>query len=154
MKCPRQRLRLCNIHMLLALTLATGQANAQDSMAIPDGLAPEYHRCHEVLWSEPVPTISDLAGKNSEKPATGLVGLRCTDSQIIENMVQKGWIYKTTNSTGFHTARGGSIVYNRSIGFCNPSRSFLDRLLWDCIQNGRFLLLHDRVQLIGAWGSL
>lgn len=149
----RHPARLCKILVLLALTLATGQANAQGSVAIPDGLAPEYHRCHEVLWSDPMPTMSDLAGKNSEKPATGLVGLRCEDTQINENMVHKGWIYRATNSTGFHTANG-SIVFNRSIIFCNPATNFLERWLFDgCIQTGRFLLLHDRVQLVGAWGS-
>ncbi len=154
----RQTARFCKILVLLALALVTGQTNAQDSVAIPDGLAPEYHRCHEVLWADPMSTVRDLAKKNSEKPATGLVGLRCSDAQIIENMVHKGWIYRSTNKTanpaGIDTIRG-SIVYNRFIVFCNPAKNFLDRWLFNgCIQTGGFWLLNDKVQLFGASGSL
>ena len=145
---------LAVLSVSLSVAVTGGHAAAQD---IPrDG--PEYKICYEKLTQEPLASYSSRVAEGGPENTrrilleTELVGVRCSDGQLIAFMEHHGMPYhsKIEREDTFEGIQGS---YNRILDFCVRYQRVLERLFFgECGGVTRFMMLDDKVSYMVSHG--
>ncbi|SLN32533.1 hypothetical protein ROA7450_01491 [Roseovarius albus] len=144
--------------LMVALIFSCAPANALEEAAIPADLPDEYHQCHSLLNSEPLNTLSEFvdvgrgAMISDDDLGKRLIGVSCTDEQIIDYMENHGFEHGQTLSwpePKEHVLLG---QYNKVMSFSTRSKkNWLHRKLYGAFAVGsRFMMRNDTIVRISG----
>lgn len=121
-----------------------------------------YAECQRLMDMPPLSElhlhVSKGHGSIIRLPEFGgqLVGMKCSDEQLIRYMEQHGFYHTSTDSwsPNRHSYGKNSYDYNKRLSFCT-SRNILGRLIFgnNCEVGAMFKFLDDEIVEVGAAGN-
>ncbi len=134
-------------------------AQEQGDMQQKDDSGNRYAQCQRLLDSPPLNELSQHVAEGwgarirDERLGKPLLGIACSDEQIIDYMKQHGFVHRQTRrwQETEHSHGYGGYDYNKQLSFSVRRKYWLDRLFFGEYSVGAdFMMLDDTIVRISA----